>query len=105
MKLHLALAGALLGAAISAPAADPAVVPVEGASYRTTTSMSDNLEHLRGKRVTLTLDSGATVSGQVASVGPRLVHISHLSGKEYFDALVEIESISALETRFRESRR
>ncbi|MBD8527246.1 hypothetical protein [Pseudomarimonas arenosa] len=64
-------------------------------------SMEDNLAALSGKSVSLHLSNGHTVSGKVAEVGAQHVRIAEISGKEYFDALVRIDSIVALEVRAR----
>jgi len=88
-----------------AASAGPNLVAVEGASYNTSASMADNLNTFTGKRVTLTLSSGASLSGTLKSVGNHLVHIEKMSGKEFFDALVRIEDIDAMEARFREMQR
>ena len=49
----------------------------------------------------MTAVSGKTLTGVVKEVGNHLIHLEKLSGKEYFDALIRIENISAIETRFR----
>lgn len=85
--------------------AAPEVVPVEGVSYNVNASLADNLRALSGKRVTVTLDSGATMSGIVGAVGQHLLHLERLDRKEYFDAAVRIDAIRAIETRFRQIKR
>jgi hypothetical protein len=52
-----------------------------------------------GKRVTLSLDSGQELTGTVRSVGDHVVHLGELAGKEYFDAVVSIDKISAVVIR------
>ena len=81
------------------------LVPVEGANYNVSDSMSNNLRLLRGKKVNVTLDSGNTMSGVVKDVGDKLVHIEKLDGKEYFDGLVRIDSIDAIDIQFRTYKR
>ena len=49
-----------------------------------------------GKRVGLRLDSREELEGTVSSVGDQLVLISKLSGRDYYDAYVSIERISAV---------
>ena len=81
------------------------VVAIEGISYNVNFSLADNLKSLIGKKVSVTLDSGKTFTGFVKEVGNHLMHLEKLDGKEYFDALLRIENISAIDTRFRNTER
>ena len=81
--------------------AKPKVVAIEGISYNVNLSLPDNLKSLIGKKVSVTIVSGKTLTGVVKEVGNHLIHLEKLSGKEHFDALIRIENISAIETRFR----
>jgi len=81
------------------------VVAIEGISYNVNSSLADNLKSLIGKKVYVTLDSGKTFSGFVKEVGNHLMHLEKLDGKDYFDALIRIENISAIDTRFRDFKR
>ena len=76
------------------------VVAVEGMSYNVNASLEDNLKSLLGKKVIVTCVSGKTLTGFVKKVGNHLIHLEKLDGKEYFDALVRIESIGAVEAQF-----
>ena len=81
------------------------VVAIEGMSYNVNSSLAKNLKSLVGKKVFVTLDSGKTFTGLVKEVGKHLVHLEKLAGKEYFDALIRIENICAIDTRFRDFKR
>ena len=50
----------------------------------------------------LRLVSGEELEGTVSVVGNSLVQISRLSGKEFYDAVVSIDKISAVRVRVRE---
>ena len=76
------------------------VVAIEGMSYNVNAALEDNLKSLLGKKVIVTCVSGKTLTGFVKMVGNHLIHLEKLDGKEYFDALVRIESISAVEAQF-----
>ena len=76
--------------------------PVEGARFDTSFPLKDNLGSFLGKDVQLLLRSGQTVQGYVKSVGDHFVHLERLAGKDFYDALVRIDDISAVEARFRE---
>jgi small nuclear ribonucleoprotein (snRNP)-like protein len=73
----------------------------ETIKYLVNASIADNLKSLLGKQVYVTLDSGKTFAGFVKEVGNHLLHLEKLQDKDYFDALIKIENISAIDTRFR----
>ena len=81
------------------------VVAIKGISYNVNSSLADNLKSLIGKKVYASLDSGKTFTGFVKEVGNHLMHLEKLAGKDYFDALIRIENISAIDTRFRDVQR
>ena len=78
---------------------------IEGMSYNAEASFAENLKSLVGKKITVTLNSGGTFTGIVKTVGTHLVHLEKLVGKEYFDALIRIESIEAIDAMFRKPKR
>jgi hypothetical protein len=83
---------------ISAPTASAEEVKYELKSAATMkTLLTDSL----GKRVVLRLESGEEMEGTVTVVGERLVHISKLSKRDFFDAFVSIDRISAVIVRVR----
>jgi hypothetical protein len=55
-----------------------------------------------GKRVAIRLDGGEELEGIVTRVGDQLVHISKLSKRDFFDAVVRIEKIGAVIMRVRD---
>ena len=77
------------------------VVNVEGAKFDTSFSMADNLKTYSGKNIFVHLKSGTTLQGYVKTVGNNFVHLEKLAGKDFYDALIRIEEISAIEARFR----
>jgi hypothetical protein len=76
--------------------------PVEGARFDTSFPLKDNLNTFMGKDVHLLLRSGQTIQGYVKSVGDHFLHLERLAGKDFYDALVRMDDISAVEARFRE---
>jgi hypothetical protein len=78
------------------------VSAVPGASYNVHSTLAENLKTFMGKRVSVTLDCGKIFTGFVKEVGNHLVHLEKLDGKDYFDALILIDRIDAMDTRFRE---
>lgn len=65
-------------------------------------AMRENLQKKVGTKVILQLSGGQEVSGKVVDVGETVVHISELTGKEFYDAVVRLDHISALVLRVRE---
>ena len=104
----LAFGVIFLGSLLAHPAvamAKPKLIPVEGASYNIRATIADNLKTFIGKKVYITLDSGKVFAGTVKSIGDHLVHLEKLDGKDYFDALIRIKNISAIDSRFRKIQR
>jgi ABC-type uncharacterized transport system ATPase subunit len=54
-----------------------------------------------GKSVTLKLASGEELSGTVRVAGSNVVHLEKLSGKEFYDAAVDVDEIAAVIVRAR----
>lgn len=52
-----------------------------------------------GKNVELHLRSGEKMGGKVAQVTDNVVHLSNLTGAEYFDAFIDVKDISTLVVR------
>lgn len=77
-------------------------VAVEGAKFETDSSIKDNLKTYIGKDVVIHLRSGKTIQGYLKSVGDHLLHVEKLSGRDFYDALVRIEDITAIEAKFKE---
>jgi hypothetical protein len=78
------------------------VVPIEGANFNTSLSLADNLKIYNGKNVFIHLKSGTTLQGYVKAIGNNVVHLEKLAGKDFYDALIRIDEICAMEGKFRE---
>jgi len=59
------------------------------------------LERQASKRVSLVLSTGQELSGIVSKVTRDVVHLSELSGRELFDAVVPLDRITAVVIRVR----
>ena len=77
------------------------VVEIEGIKFDMSLSLVDNLKSFMGKNVFIHLNSGETLQGNVKTFGNGLVHLEKLTGKDFYDALIRIEEISAIEAKFR----
>jgi hypothetical protein len=75
---------------------------LEGVKFDTGTSLADNIKTFAGKDVFIHLRSGKTIQGYVKSVGNGLLHMERLAGRDFYDALIRVEDISAMETKFRD---
>ena len=62
-------------------------------------SVAGILQGNAGKSVELHLRSGEKMGGKVAQVTDSVVHLSNLTGAEYFDAFVDIKDVSAVVVR------
>lgn len=77
------------------------IVPIEGVAYNVEVSMADNLKTLVGKKINVTLNSGSSFYGTLTKVGSHMIHLEKLDRKDFFDALIRIEQISAIDVMFR----
>lgn len=64
-------------------------------------SLADNLTALKGKTTTIYLSSGQSLTGIVKDVEGSTLHLEKISQKEFYDALIRIDMISAIEARAR----
>ena len=62
-------------------------------------TLQSNLARRVGEKVELVLISGKSLAGTVKAVGTAGVHLGALEGKEFYDALVRTDQISAVVVR------
>ena len=62
-------------------------------------TMRTVLEKHVGQPVDLRLKSGEKMAGKLEKVTDKLVHLSQLSGAEYFDGVVDITDVAAVAVR------
>jgi len=60
-----------------------------------------NLDKFVGDRITVNLIGGGELQGIVSRVGATTLYITELTGKEFFDAVVRLEHISAVTVKMR----
>lgn len=89
----------MIGSAAVFPAAASAVEAKF--ELKSSAVIKDILTEYVGKRVGIRLSSNEELEGTVTKVGDSLVHISKLSGKDFYDAVVVIDKISAVSMRVR----
>ncbi len=75
---------------------------IEWSKFNTDASLADNLKIYTGRDIQVHLRSGKTIQGYVKSVGSHFLHLEKLAGRDFYDALVRIDDISAFEAKFRD---
>ncbi len=70
-----------------------------GLEFQPSDTMATVLKRQVGQRVEVRLTSGEKLAGKVAAVGETTVHLSALTGQEFFDAVVVLDDISAVVVR------
>ena len=63
--------------------------------------MKEVLAGYEGKRISVRLDSGEELEGTLTTVGDQLVHLSKLSKRDFYDAVIRIDKINAVIFRAR----
>jgi len=71
----------------------------EKASLQPNASILSVLQGTAGKTVEVHLRSGEKMGGKVSQVNENMVHLSSLTGAEYFDAFVDVKDVSAVIVR------
>jgi len=93
MKCHLLLAGIIVAVTCSNSLAQ------EKAALQPNATVIGILQGSTGKSVELHLRSGEKMGGKVAQVTDNMVHLSNLTGAEYFDAFIDVKDVSAIVVR------
>ncbi len=100
MSLRTAVAVALVGIVCLGSFATPVAAQVKFQIEQADTVKSI-LERNVGRPVRVRLQAGEEVAGTVTKVGEHVVQLSELAGREFFDAVIRLDSISAVILRTR----
>jgi hypothetical protein len=103
-QVRIASVFVVAGMALAAAAAaqQPAAGQEKKMVFEEQDSMASVLKRLEGKTVRLRLaGSGEDVVGKLQKVGNELAHVSDLSGREFFDAVVRIDQVAAVSVQVR----
>ena len=73
----------------------------EGFAVSGGTTVHDLLAKRVGKAVTLRLEGGEELSGKVQAVGDKVVVLSPVAGRDFFDAAVRLDDVAAVLVRVR----
>lgn len=94
MKHHSLLLVSIIAAAMCC-----SVFAQEKAALQANATVVGLLQNSAGKSVELHLRSGEKMGGKVAQVTDNIVHLSNLTGAEYFDAFIDSKDVSAVVIR------
>jgi diphthamide biosynthesis methyltransferase len=86
---------------VTAAQAGAKIVTIEGAGFSVAKSMAENIATFKGKMVTVTFTSGETISGKVIDVNSRNLHLGELEKSNFFDAIVDLNHVSAVKAQVR----
>jgi hypothetical protein len=64
-------------------------------------TMRDALAKLTGKDAEIVLTNGKSYRGKIGSVGSETVLVTQIAGKEFYDVLIELDEVAAVELRVR----
>jgi hypothetical protein len=91
----------LLNIMVSFQTAQAAAGPKEYVQINAAVPLADNLIAMKGRTVAVSLTSGQIVTGVVKEVQNNLLHLEKLSQKEFYDAIIRVDLIVAIEVRVR----
>jgi hypothetical protein len=94
MKCYSLLVGIIITAVICVSS-----FAQDKASLQPNATVASLLQGSAGKSVELHLRSGEKMGGKVAQVTDNIVHLSNLTGAEYFDAFVDVKDVSVVVVR------
>lgn len=79
------------------------VVYAEDAAYeiQSADTVRAILVRQAGKPVTVRLQSGSDIGGTVVKVGDSVVHLTKVSGMDFYDAVVRLDTIAAVLVKVR----
>jgi ABC-type polysaccharide/polyol phosphate transport system ATPase subunit len=93
-----------LGVALAATALALSIAAATAAEFKIL--LMDTVETVitaqKGKKVTLRLRSGQEITGTVVLATPKVVHVSSVAGREFFDAVIPMEAIDAVLVRVKD---
>ena len=92
----LAVAVALGLAATNGAADEPAGLSASGRMRDALAKLGD------GRDVELVLNSGKSYRGKLGAVGNDTVIVTHIVGKEFYDVLIDMDAVAAVELRVRD---
>jgi len=103
MKLfRTAVVVAIMAVCITGVFALPAIAEEKKLELKQADTVADLLGRLVGTTVEVSLRNGTTLSGKLTKVNQNLAVIAELSRKEFYDAVIRIDDVSAVTVRMRD---
>ena len=90
------LTGVIASGLLTLTLATPTLAEDQPLSVQGNQPIRETLQKKPGAKATLQLISGQELSGKITAVGENAVHLSELTGKEFYDAVVRLDHISAV---------
>jgi hypothetical protein len=102
-RAKLAVMTALVAAMAVGPASlGSAAEEAKLASFSTAGSLRDALLQIgQGRDVELVLDNGKSYRGKLGAIGNATVVLTQIAGKDFYDVLIVLDEIAAVEMRVR----
>ncbi len=102
LRVAFVLVVAAAALAVGASAQQPPAGEERKMVFEEQDSMASVLRRLEGKTVRLrVVGSGEEVVGKLQKVGKELAHLSDLSGREFFDAVVRVDQVASVSVQVR----
>ena len=100
--LGLGVAAVLLVTAAPAAGQQPSAGQEKKMVFEEQDSMASVLRRLEGRPVRIRLAGGGEeIVGKLQKVGRELAHLSDLSGRDFFDAVVRVDQVAAVSVQVR----
>ena len=74
-------------------------LPAAGLEFQPADSVAAVLTRQAGQVVELRLHTGEKIGGKVEKVGDKLVHLTQLTGQEFFEAAIALDQVAAVVVR------
>ena len=102
LRIAFVLVVAATALAVRASAQQPPAGEERTMVFEEQDSMASVLRRLEGKTVRLrVVGSGEEIVGKLQKVGKELAHLSDLSGREFFDAVVRVDQVASVSVQVR----
>jgi len=96
------MAAALLGLTVTLAVGTPAYAEDAKPGLAATGTIREALAKLgEGRDVELVLNNGKSYRGKLGTVGTATVLVTNLVGKEFYDVLIDLDQVAAVELRAR----
>lgn len=94
MKMNILKLSMLLACAALAPSSH-----AEALSIKAGDTLQKQVASLKGKKITVKLQGTDELTGIVKESTNELLHLGELSGKEFFDAIIDMNKVTAILVR------